>query len=377
MPTSTAEILYRNAVEWICENPEDQSLSEEIKQNFLNFNELSQENKVELLIALRELSEAAPLPLEIKKWLFSDIEALPNEMLTLIGSHLTGPDLKNLSFTSKKMYYFFRSIYLANKFLERVAHGEQDKAEELLKDVYQGNVKKIQQALLYQGKFTDYSGRTFHCSAYEYAYWAKDTHMCRMLERYMDDYTKATMLARVTKIEETGLSYTQDGVAYCTHHFDLEPLIQALQSYVDNYDALVAAHNITAIKAAWMKVGLAQRDVPAHVAQEYCRPDRSFVPRPEFNDATLPRELTIHKSFTKLSVSWFPLAASNSGLGFNFSFLRCSATGGVCFASDLLISGLARDELQAVISLDEARTFDLTQSRENLNPQAFTQGMSL
>ncbi len=218
MPTKEDELLYEEVQKWIKKNQDNEFLPEEIKRDILNFNTLSRREKDKLLLSLRNLPKEAQYTHEITNQLFSDIEALPNEMLTLIGSHLTELDLKNISFTSKKMYYFFRPIYLANKFLERVAHGEQDKAEELLKDVYQGNVEKIQHALLYQGKFTDYSGRTFNCSAYEYAYWAKDTHMCRMLERYMDDYTKATMLARVTKIEETGLSYTQDGVAYCTHH---------------------------------------------------------------------------------------------------------------------------------------------------------------
>lgn len=68
---------------------------------------------------------------------------------------------------------------------------------------------------------TDYSGRTFNCSAYEYAYWAKDTHMCRMLERYMDEETKAQILARITINDDTGLSYQQNGAVYQSSHFDL------------------------------------------------------------------------------------------------------------------------------------------------------------
>ncbi len=143
------------------------------------------------------------MPINDKKSMPEEVY-LPNEILYLIGSYLSESeqDLCNLMLSSTNMYALFRPIYLANKLLQQhVAYGEQDKAEELLKDVYQGNVEKIQHALLYQGKFTDYSGRTFNCSAYEYAYWAKDTHMCRMLERYMDDYTKAKMLARINEIE--------------------------------------------------------------------------------------------------------------------------------------------------------------------------------
>ncbi len=90
--------------------------------------------------------------------------------------------------------------------------------------------------------------------------------------------------------------------------FDLEPLIQALQSYVNNYDALVAAHNrldyaarnraTMELNSAWIQVGKAQRDVPAHVAQEYCRPDRAFYPCPPFNEPELPRILTFHNWVT-------------------------------------------------------------------------------
>src|SRR5690606_25060040 len=84
--------------------------------------------------------------------------------------------------------------------------------------------------------FTDYSGRIFTCTAYEYAYWAKDTHMCRMLEKYMDNTTKHDLLQRVQRIEELvgeglfkaprGLTYTQNGEEHHSAHFDLTPLKQ-------------------------------------------------------------------------------------------------------------------------------------------------------
>ncbi len=263
--------------------------------------------------------------------------------------------------------------------MQWVAYGDQDKAEKLFTEVYfpyQDKQAKIQDALLYRGEFTDYSDRTFKCSAYEYAYWAKDTHMCRMLERYMDDATKAEMLARVTKIEQTGLSYTQHGVAYCTHHFDLTPLIQALQFYVDNYGAWVATENWAAMEAAWMSVGLAQRDVPAHVAQEYCRPDRAFDPCPPFNEPALPRILTFYNWITSRAESWFPLTSSNSGLGFDFALFRAARTLGAHPSlgdSDWRVTS----DLAAVRCLDEVRTVELTQSRKHLNPPPMSQSLSV
>jgi hypothetical protein len=378
MPTKTAEQLYSNAVKWIRENPQDQHVSEEIKQAFLSFNTLPQENKVQLLIALSKLLEAARLPLEIEKWLLSDFDALPDELLLEIGSHLKNEsDMSNLVSPSKRMYSLFQPTRLLNKFLQRIAYGEQDKAERLFTAIYQGNVEKIQQALLHQGRFTDYSGRTFNCSAYEYAYWAKDTHMCRMLERYMDDATKAEMLARVTEIEHTGLSYIQHGVAYCTHHFDLTPLIQALQFYVDNYEAWYAASNWAAMEAAWMNVGLAQRDVPAHVAQEYCRPDRAFYPCPPFNEPALPRILTFYNWITSRAESWFPLTSSNSGLGFDFALIRAGVTGPTGWGGVWRPARAPAYDLAAVSRLDEVRTVELTQSREHLNPPPMSQSMSV
>ena len=105
--------------------------------------------------------------------------------------------------------------------------------------------------------------------------------MCRMLERHMDANTATIMHQRCLDIDKNGLTYEQRGVVIeHSRHFDLTPLKSALQDYVDGYDNWERTSNWDAMKAAWMQVGLAQRDVPVHVINEYCRPDRSFVPVP-------------------------------------------------------------------------------------------------
>nr|WP_241030252.1 hypothetical protein [Legionella anisa] len=255
-------------------------------------------------------------------------------------------------------------------FLQDVAKGKQDEAEALLT----ATPANTQTLLRTSGIFTDYSGRTFNCTAYEYAYWAKDTHMCRMLERHMDEETKAYMLARIDAMEATGLTYQQNGTEHSSAHFDFTPLKSALQAYVDGYDAWFAASNWAAMETAWMVVGKAQRDVPAHVAQEYCRPDRSFYPCPPFNEPTLPRVLTFYNWTIDRDDSWFPLTSSNSGLGFDF------ALGGARLRSRG--AGVAprwpRElDLAAITHLDEVRTADLTLSREHLNPPAISHGLSM
>lgn len=331
------------------------------------------------------------------------------------------------------------------QFADDVAKGKQDEAEAIL------NASDDKQTLLRTpGKFTDYSGRTFNCTAYEYAYWAKDTHMRRMLENHMDDETKAELLEKIDEIERSGLAYQQHGVSYKNPHydmsfalktlsvdefhqlktmmgqnspkiqqatadnyqktpftateyealkkalelhkpkgiyayfctwreeaistklqFDFHSLITALDTYVTNYDKW----NYHQQEEAWMKVGKAQRDVPAHVAHEYCRPDRSFdldaykdASGPRFKEKTLARVLTLENYVTNVK-SWFPLTSSSSGLGFDFGLLRRGRGWGarVGGARALLVEAVyCCLDLAAVSRLDEVRTADLTQSREIL-----------
>ena len=260
-------------------------------------------------------------------------------------------------------------------FLHDVAKGKQQEAQVLLN----ATAANTQNLLRAQGIFTGYSGRTFNCTAYEYAYWAKDTHMCRMLERHMDEETKAHMLARITEIEridektgqKIGLEYQHQGITYRSAHFELTSLKEALQEYVDGYEYWGAEKDLDAMGAAWMNVGKAQRDVPAHLAQEYCRPGRSFAPTPQFNEETLPRVLTFYNWITRKGESWFPLAASNSGLGlglgFDFALIRGKL--GSRAESDATMQGwVAALDLEAITRLDNVRTAELQQSCKNLKP---------
>ncbi len=153
-----------------------------------------------------------------------------------------------------------------------------------------------------------------------------------------------------------------------SQHFDMTPLITALQEYIDwlNYGDNEAA------KTAWMKVGKAQRDVPAHIAHEYCRSDQPFVHWPSFEEEHLPRFLTFKDYLTEHT--WFPLASSTSGLGFDFTLVRMpgearsSVSIGPGWSSAIL-------DLVAIRRLDEVRIADLDQSRENLRRPASQLGL--
>ena len=254
------------------------------------------------------------------------ITLLPAEMVEKIVGYLKPNELVNASLASKETFFVNAQRKLAiNKkahdISTDVAHGKQAAAEQLLNEL---PIVQAQEVLLTPVPFTDYSGRTFNCTAYEYAYWAKDTHMCRMLEQQMDADTKTSMLKRCEAIEKDGLTYKQDGVEVTgSKHFDFIPLITALTNYVQGYNNWSNTGNYTAMKAAWMAVGLALRDVPVHVINEYCRPDRSFDPRLEFAEPTLPRVLIYFDYRVGEYKSVFPLVFSDSsGLGVDFALIR-------------------------------------------------------
>ncbi|MDF1826766.1 MAG: hypothetical protein P1U39_00580 [Legionellaceae bacterium] len=320
-----------------------------------------------------------------------------------------------------------------------VAKGKQDEAEAILN----ASADNKQVLLTTSAKFTDYSGRTFNCTAYEYAYWAKDTHMRRMLESHMDDTTKTYLLGKINEMERSGLAYQQHGVDYKNPHydvsfvlkdlspdefcqlqtmvgqniekirdaaagnyqnlpftateyehlkqaleqhkqygltsffytspanaiaskltFDFKSLITALYSYATNFNTWDVGQR----EDAWLNVGQAQRDVPVHIAHEYCRPDRSFCPCPEFNEPTLPRLLSLDNHVTSVH-AWFPLSSGSSGLGFDFALIGRAAFHWEPQGSQAFL------ELLAVDRLDKVRTADLTQSREILGLVTPNQGV--
>ncbi|MFJ1268191.1 hypothetical protein ACD661_06455 [Legionella lytica] len=242
------------------------------------------------------------------------------------------------------------------QFLHDVAKGRQTEAENSLTPM-QNNTQMLLQT---PGLFTDYSGRTFYCTAYEYAYWAKDTQMRRMLEAHMDDETKTLLLARIERIEQHGLAYQQRGQNFQSKHFDMTPLIKSIEEYIRGWNNWLREGNTNASHVARMKIGKAQREVPAHVAHEYCRPDKSFETRRDFRETTLPRGL----NYDNLGQCWFPLKSSSAGLGFDFAFIRGGMPGVRSMWAGIPPCLI---DLGAMYELDEVRTAELAQSRENLS----------
>ena len=202
-----------------------------------------------------------------------------------MSDYLSENDESALMLTSKATHRLFqphRLQKMANHLLLQVMHGEQEKAATIL---------KIHPELLTMiGAATDYSGRTFETTAFRYALWALDTrYMCNMMLDCLPcneegEFIKQALLMQFNAQVQDGVDYELNGVITHETHFNFSPIKAALQTCVDNYPDWVENNNWDAMRNQWSNVvGLAQRYIPAHVAQHYCDPDEAFYPTPAFN----------------------------------------------------------------------------------------------
>ena len=164
------------------------------------------------------------------------------------------------------------------KFLKHVVCGEQDEAEDMLKA--NPNLAAI------HGDFADCAKREFkQATGFQYAVWALDWHMWKMLRKHIP--TEET-IEQLIKLENEGIDVKEPKASSYTKtkQVSWQKLIGSLQMYIDNHEAW----SVEQCRDHWCQhVGGAQLTLPAHVIQEYSRKDRSFYPRPKFNEIMLPR----------------------------------------------------------------------------------------
>ncbi len=199
-----------------------------------------------------------------------------------------------------------------SQFLRVVAEGEQGQAEMML--------EKNKDLVLFSGSIKDLSGRTFeNITGFQYACWALDWHMWKMLRKYLSNEEAAQQLSVLGSwVSKYGLHAGVPGGP-------LHTLATALKAYIDNYDAWHKEKNYIAMENSWSKqVGGAQRALPAHAIHEYCRPDRSFIPCPSFMEPTLPRTRKTEEG------EWFTAVCNDGLLGEKFAVLRYNCTGARC-----------------------------------------------
>ncbi len=181
-----------------------------------------------------------------------------------------------------------------NQFVQLVAYGKQDEAEAMLMLEHR--------LVLGRGHCKDHAGRKFTgITGFQYALWARDWHMWEMIRGYLDRVDPQSAAIQCQG-QETLTSDQGHGA-----HFSFEPLIRAYYTYITQFEALYEADNRRDLNRLWVHgVGGAQRDLVAHVVQEYCHPFRSFEPMPDFTARPFPRQL---------DEGWWSAKINGVGLG--------------------------------------------------------------
>jgi hypothetical protein len=263
--------------------------------------------------------------------------------------------------------------------LNHIAKSERSLANEFLT-----NNSDIKQNLLKSSKtFEDPSHRIFTCTAFEYAYWSKDIHTCRMLVKHMDEETKIHTLAKIEEINNHGLQYDLGGVTYQSSHFDFTPLTNALNNFSEVGDeshprvqALTSEQFFYNNSKALLDIGMKQCQLPAHIVQEYCREDRPFVVSEDiyqgtytvrqFDEDSLPEKLDFRNFKYNKNESWY----KNDKLGTVFALFRAHnyKTPMIIYKEGMpLAYEYAKKDLEAILQLDKQRSKELSQLQDDLH----------
>lgn len=301
-------------------------------------------------------------------------------------SFFSNSDLAHLRLSSKTLNSVVEfdelNRRLAQKLLNYVVRGEQDKAQAL--------IARKPELLLIRIEAIDYSGRTIIGTAFQAAIGAGDKPMWEMMLPYFESLEPGEALRQFHQqfphgIEDTPASelkayYNAIALAIINDddqglkaiegfrqeitsqkeitqgkHFNLQHLIAAYQAYIDNFDALADWYKRDKF---WQKViGYIQRQMTAYDAQIHC----SGVKKVLDNESSFARQLEFSGG-----EKFFPLR-DNSGLGLDFAcFSYASGMRGGCRVSlggdDEAAEG-CRGNLE---KLCKAKTDALAQLRESL-----------
>lgn len=265
-----------------------------------------------------------------------------NDLKGKIGEYLPLADLNSMVASSWEHYKFFQPRLNKKKvvsFLLSVAYGKQEIAQALLDSEVKTSAKLKKNISLpfEKASFTDYSFRTFNCTGFEYAYWAGDIHMCRMIVNgCKDPLLLGKLFEACLSVKKNGLNYTQyenlplgqdlDAVYKVGEVVSIEELFSRLLSrgkikLVEKnserfcfhllFDAMTlcdANMNDIHVKKLWQR----QAELPVHVINEFAHPARDFIPIPSFKEQILPRNVFFDLPLTMDSKrAFFPLYQHN------------------------------------------------------------------
>lgn len=248
--------------------------------------------------------------------------------------------MAKLSITCKRFHALFQPPIQIIRLLLRLMKHELTQAE---------NIIKCDANFLFQKfKITDPSGRGFHLSPLEFAYWAYDTPALKMMLKYfVTEELKLKALDMLNEFDKRGSEY---GV-----HYDYSPLMNAYQDYLTFYENLdfdnLSYNHKMSLEKLWLDIGKAQRLTPVNIINE-CYTIFRFGKKDEAPIFSIPL---------------YPLRPKR-GLGFDFTL-----TGGAYgivreynFEKLAAQASHAQEGLKTLRNLIEARVFELAEIKNQL-----------
>ncbi|WED42037.1 hypothetical protein [Legionella cardiaca] len=154
-------------------------------------------------------------------------------------------------------------------------------------------------------------------------------------------------------------------------HTHPQSLISSLTTYCEQYGGW---HMSEWTKHWCQVVGAAQRELPANIAQEYCRTDVLLNNTRSFKESNFPRTLEyscslIYKNngWFPLNKFWFPLTADNK-LGTDYGIFGCTRDwpGGAASGGT---ERRARDNLEGLLTLCQVRAEQVSELGNRLSKQ--------
>lgn len=188
-----------------------------------------------------------------------------------------------------KMNGFFRpQILSGSQLLSYIANGELDQVESALQQLSQTNRILLQQILRQKVRIADPAGRIFSgITAFQLAIWNWDAQVWEAIRQYLPDDIARQQLS---ELMNEGVEYEFARNMQRSSHYDFERFLSNYQEYVNNFGTWNDEERLE-----WWcnKIGGAQRQVPAVLAQHYCD-NTPFFPLPNFRKERLfPRRLLL------------------------------------------------------------------------------------
>ncbi|CZG67423.1 TPA: hypothetical protein JBE10_10820 [Legionella pneumophila subsp. pneumophila] len=228
--------------------------------------------------------------------------------------------------------------------------GAQDEMETIL--------KQHPEDLLVYRPLRDISGAVFEpISLFKHAIWTKDIrYMANMMldclpQNEKGEQIRLELVRQYEELMAKGVAYQLQGVRHENErHFNLQPLITALRTYVEKYDNWTVKER----EVHWCTVvGLAQTLIPAHIRHHYCDPEEAFWNNPNFKKPKLKRSLELYNWTVHQSQLW---TEGLVGLGSDFGIYASQLASVGPRAERGGRQGRAAANLTALTALDEAGT---------------------